>query len=86
MHFLLILESSKIYIKIYINIAPTCFGLRPSLRSLNVSLAKVTLTLKQSVKYVVMCYAVVWQHAATLLTETCRRNFNINFNVKIRAF
>jgi hypothetical protein len=30
MHFLLILENSKIYIKTYIKIAPTCFGLQPS--------------------------------------------------------
>jgi hypothetical protein len=50
MHFLLILENSKIYIKTYIKIAPTCFGLRPSSGSLPLSLAKVTLTLKQSVK------------------------------------
>jgi hypothetical protein len=27
---LLILENSKIYIKTYIKIVPTCFGLRPS--------------------------------------------------------
>jgi hypothetical protein len=27
MHFLLILENSKIYMKTYITIAPTCFGL-----------------------------------------------------------
>jgi hypothetical protein len=47
---LLILESSKIYIKTYIKIAPTCFGLRPSSWSLHLSLAKVTLMLKQSVK------------------------------------
>jgi hypothetical protein len=30
MQLLLILENSKIYIKTYIKIAPTCFGLRPS--------------------------------------------------------
>jgi hypothetical protein len=50
MHFLLILENSKIYIKIYIKIAPTCFGLRPSSRSLHLNLAEVELMLKQSVK------------------------------------
>jgi hypothetical protein len=50
MHFLLILENSKIYIKTYIKIAPTCFGPRPSSGSLQLSLAKVTLMLKQSVK------------------------------------
>jgi hypothetical protein len=47
---LLILENSKIYIKTYIKIAPTCFGLRPSSGSLHLSLSKVTLMLKQSVK------------------------------------
>jgi hypothetical protein len=34
MHILLNLEKFKIYIKIHINIAPTCFGLRPSSGSL----------------------------------------------------
>jgi hypothetical protein len=50
MHFLLFLENSKIYIKTYIKIAPTCFGLRPSSGSLHLSLDEVTLMLKQSVK------------------------------------
>ena len=36
------LENIKIYIKTYIKIAPTCFGLRPSSGSLYMSLAKVT--------------------------------------------
>jgi hypothetical protein len=45
MHFLLILENSKIYIKTYVKIAPTCFGVRPSSGSLQLSLAKVTLKL-----------------------------------------
>jgi hypothetical protein len=40
---LLNLEEFKIYFKIHINIAPTCFGLRPSSGSLNWSLAKVIL-------------------------------------------
>jgi len=42
--------------------APTCFGLRPTSGSLQLSLAKVTLILKHSEGYVVICYAVVWQH------------------------
>jgi hypothetical protein len=46
----LILENTKIYIKTYIKIAATCFGLRPSSGSLHLSLAKVTLMLKQSLK------------------------------------
>jgi hypothetical protein len=41
MHYLLILENFKIYIKIYIKIAPTCFGPRPSSGSLNFSQAQV---------------------------------------------
>jgi hypothetical protein len=68
MHHLLILENSKIYIKTYIKIAPTCFGPRPSSGSLHLSLAKVTLMLKQLVKlrhYVLCsgaaaCYVQVW--------------------------
>jgi hypothetical protein len=50
MHCLLILENTKIYTKTYIKIAPTCFGLRPSSGGLHLSLAKVRLILKQSVK------------------------------------
>jgi hypothetical protein len=50
MHYLLILENSKIYIKTYIKIAPTCLGPRPSSGSLHLSLAKVKIMLKQSVK------------------------------------
>jgi hypothetical protein len=53
MHYLLILENSKIYIKICVKIAPTFFGPRSSSsRSLHLSLAKFTFTsmLKQSVK------------------------------------
>jgi hypothetical protein len=30
MHFISLLEDIKIYIKTYIKIVPTCFGLRPS--------------------------------------------------------
>ena len=43
MHFVSVLENIKIYIKNYIKIAPTSFGLRPSSRSSYMSLAKVTL-------------------------------------------
>jgi hypothetical protein len=42
MHFLSVLENIKIYIKTYIKIAATCFGLRPLSGSLHMSLAKVT--------------------------------------------
>jgi hypothetical protein len=68
MHYLLILENSKIYIKTYIKIVPTCFGLRPSSGSVHLGVAKVTLMLKQSVKLhryvlcggVAACYVQVW--------------------------
>jgi hypothetical protein len=50
MHFLLILENSQIYVKTYIKIASACFGIRPSSGSLHLSLANVSLMLKQSVK------------------------------------
>ena len=50
MHFISVLENIKIYIKI----APTCFGLRPSSGTLYVSLAKVTFI--KSVK--VRCYGL----------------------------
>ena len=42
--------------------APTCFGLRPSSGSLQLSLAEVILILKHLVASVVICYVVVWQH------------------------
>jgi len=42
MHFISVLENIKIYIKSYIKIAATCFGLLPSSGSLHMSLAKVT--------------------------------------------
>jgi hypothetical protein len=42
MHFIPVLENIKICIKTCIKIAPTCFSLRLSTGSLNMSLAKVT--------------------------------------------
>jgi hypothetical protein len=68
MHYLLVLENSKIYIKTWIKIAPTCFGPRLSSVSLHLSLAKITLMLKQSVKLryyvlyggVAACYVQAW--------------------------
>ena len=42
MHFISVLENIKIYMKAYIKIAATCFGLRSSSGSLHMSLAKVT--------------------------------------------
>ena len=61
--------------------APTCFGLRPSSGSLQLSLAKVILILKHSVK--LRLNAVVWQHAATPSRNKLRRNFTECFNVNI---
>jgi hypothetical protein len=42
MHFVSVLENIKIYINIFIKIAPTCFDLRPSSGRLHMGLAKVT--------------------------------------------
>jgi hypothetical protein len=55
MHYLLILENSKIYIKSLIKIAAACFDPWPSSESLQLSLAKFTLMLKQLVK---LCHYV----------------------------
>jgi hypothetical protein len=41
-HLISVLENVKIYIKTYIKIAATCFGLRPSSGGLHMNLAKVT--------------------------------------------
>jgi len=41
MHYISVLENIKIYIKTYIKIAATCFGLRPSSGILHMNLAKV---------------------------------------------
>ena len=59
-----VLENIKIYIKTYIEIAPTCFGLRPSSGGLHMSLAKVTFI--KSVKLtslwtVRLCGSVLYQ-------------------------
>ena len=40
--FISVLENTKIYIRTYIKIVPTCFGLWPSSGGLHLSLAKVT--------------------------------------------
>ena len=58
-------KDYKIYVKISFDYALTCFGLRPSSGSLHWSLAKIMIKLRLSKHFVVICYAVVWQHAAT---------------------
>jgi hypothetical protein len=72
MHYLLILENSKIYIKTCIKIAPACFGPRPSSGRLHLSLAKVTLMLKQLVKLrrYVLCGGVAG-HMLIFCNLTC---------------
>ena len=52
MHFILVLENIKTYIKI----APTCFGLRPSSESLHMSLAKATFIKSVKVSRYGLCY------------------------------
>ena len=67
-HYLLTWKSFNIFIKIRINIVPTCFGLRPIVRELLLHLAKITLMLKQSVKLhryvlcgdVAACYHIMY--------------------------
>ena len=58
MYFISVLENIKIYIKIYIETAPTCFGLRPSSGSLHMSLAKVTYIKSVKVRRYGLCGCV----------------------------
>jgi hypothetical protein len=57
-NFISVLENIKIYIKSYIKIAPTRFGLRPSSGSLHTSLAKVTFTKSVKVRRYGLCGCV----------------------------
>jgi hypothetical protein len=50
MHFISFSENIKIYIKTYIKIAATCFGLRPSSGSLHTSMILAKVTFIKSVK------------------------------------
>jgi hypothetical protein len=63
MHYLLNLERFKIHIKIHTNVAPTCFGLRPSSGSLYWAWLKL--------------YVVVWQNAARVTCSQVRRVWGI---------
>ena len=58
MHFISVLENIKIYIKTYIKIAATCFGLRPSSGSLHMSLAEVTFIKSVKVRRYGLCGCV----------------------------
>jgi len=58
MHFISVLENMKIYIKIYIKTAPTCFGLCPSSGSLHLSIAKVTFIKLVKVRHYGLCGCV----------------------------
>jgi len=58
MHFISVLENIKIYVKTYVKIAPTCFGLRPSSGSLHMSLAKVTFIKSVKVRRYGLCGCV----------------------------
>ena len=58
MHFISVLENIKIYMKTYIKIAPTCFGLRPSSGSLHMSLAQVICTKSVKVRRYGLCGCV----------------------------
>jgi len=58
MHFVSVLENTKINIKTYIKIAATCFGLRPSSAGLHMSLAKVTFIKSVKVRHYGLCGCV----------------------------
>jgi hypothetical protein len=84
MQFLLILGNSQIYIKTCVKIAATCFDLRPSSGSLHLSLAKVTLILKQSVKLrrYVLCGGVAALFSGNKLLNMCVLIFSTTFVCK----
>ena len=64
--------------------APTCFSLQPSSGSLKLSLTKVILTLKHSVRLFRNFYAVVW-HAATPPHNKLRANLTECFTINITS-
>jgi hypothetical protein len=66
MHFISVLENIKIYIKTYIKIAPTCFGLRPSSGSLHMSLTKVTFIKSVRVRRYGLCGCVAASHIKSM--------------------
>jgi hypothetical protein len=85
MRFLFILENFKIYIKTYIKIAPTFFGLRPLSGSLHLSLAKVTYSYVKTIGKIMSLCVMQWcgssmLHAARLkckLPDDGRRPKNV---------
>jgi hypothetical protein len=71
MHFMSVLENTKIYIKTYIKITPTSFGLRPSSWSLYLRLAKVTfIKIISKVRRYGLCGGV-----AACYIKSAKRNF-----------
>jgi hypothetical protein len=73
MHFISVLENIKIYIKTYIKIAPTCFGLRPSSQSSHMSLAKVTFIISVKARRYGLCGCV----AACCQSEVAARPWTL---------
>jgi hypothetical protein len=61
MHFISVLENIKIYIKIYIKAAPTCFSLWPPSGSLHMNLAKVTFIKSVKVYRYGLCGSMLYQ-------------------------
>jgi hypothetical protein len=71
-------NNFKIYIKIYIKTAPTCFGaVTPSSWSASFELAKVTVTLASSNN--------AFPDDDDDYTETCRSCFNVNFKIVFKT-
>jgi hypothetical protein len=67
MHFISVLENIKIFIKTYIKISPTCFGLRPSSGSLHISLVKVTCIKPLNAELNPICHLLALLGGATIV-------------------
>ena len=87
-HFISVLENIKIYIKTYIKIAPTCFGLRPSSGSLHRGLAKVAFIKSVRVRLYGLCGCMAACCIKSMVVccvqntaHSTHTNFNISFNV-----
>ena len=67
MHFISVSENIKIYIKTYIKIAATCFGLWPSSGSLRMSLAEVTFIKSVKVRRYGLCGCVAARYIKSMV-------------------
>jgi hypothetical protein len=93
MHYLLILEISKICIKTYIKIAPTCFSLRPSSGNLHLNLGISYICVKTISKIPSLCIVrccgsmLCPGMGCVLCALPCRiPTYNQNFTLKSMLF